>query len=77
MSRDLRVIIEAKLREMDRKSSNMQVALSRNPEDTIFSLVDALGVFLEQDADRNHLAYWNMQDAMYSRGNKVIQALTQ
>jgi len=32
---DLKVMIEAKLREMDREPRNMQVALPRNPEDSI------------------------------------------
>ena len=43
---DLRVMIKAKLCEMDREPSNVQDALSRNPEDTSFSLVDHSGVFL-------------------------------
>ena len=43
---DLRVMIEAKLREMDHEPSNVQVALPRDPEDTTISLLDDLGVFL-------------------------------
>ena len=43
---DLRVMIEAKLREMDCDPANVQVALSRNSEDTGFSVVDHSGVFL-------------------------------
>jgi len=43
---DLWVTIEAKLREMDHKPSNVQVALPRDPEDTSISPVDDSGVFL-------------------------------
>ena len=43
---NLRVMIEVKLREMDCDPSNVQVAQSRNSEDTGFSLVDHSAVFL-------------------------------
>ena len=43
---DLRVMIEAKLRAMDHEPGNVQVALSRDPEDTTVSLLDESGVFL-------------------------------
>ena len=43
---DLRVMIEAKLREMDHEPGNVQVAHSRDPEDATLSLPDETGVFL-------------------------------
>ena len=82
---DLRVMIEAKLREMDREPSNVQVALPRNPEDTSFSLVDHSGVFLTVEP-RHELPVMS-DEPSGSRGtspalepatsNERIQALTQ
>ena len=43
---DLRVMIEAKLREMDHEPGNVQVTLSRDPEDATLSLLDETGVLL-------------------------------
>ena len=82
---DLRVMIEAKLREMDREPSNVQVALPRNPEDTSFSLVDHSGVFLT--VEPRHELPMMSDEPSGSRGtspalepatsNERIQALTQ
>ena len=82
---DLWVTIEAKLREMDHKPSNVQVALPRDPEDTSISLVDDSGVFLVVER-RHEVPTTETVEPPGSRemsrtpdlasGNELIEALT-
>ena len=82
---DLRVMIDAKLRKMDREPSNVQVALSRDPEDSSISLVDDSGVFLT--VERRHEVPVATDEPTGSRdtsptpelatADELIQALTQ
>ena len=82
---DLRVMIEAKLREMDHEPSNVQVALPKDPEDTTISLLDDSGVFLV--VERRHEMPTETIEPTVSRetshtpelaiGSEEIQTLTQ
>ena len=77
-------MIEAKWRKMDRESRNVQVALPRNPEDSI-SLVDKSGVF--HVVERRHEVPTETIEPTGSRetsrtpelviGSEEIQTLTQ